>query len=191
MSENQNKPELPPLPTSIGGYQHLDENEIVRVGDLLVRDGKPFAWGTIYVGMCVGEIEAHYAGFRVYRLLPVTKQGDNDETGWKEYKAQSMLQSMLPTSADARKRIPIATGFIDYFPLAIAAIAEVSLAGNKQHMPGQPLHWDRSKSGDESDALMRHFLERGKMDSDGYRHSAKMAWRALALLEKELEGKKA
>lgn len=34
---------------------------------------------------------------------------------------------------------------------------------------------------------MRHFVERGKLDSDGLRHSAKMAWRALALLQKELE----
>lgn len=94
---------------------------------------------------------------------------------------------MLPTDAKARKGVPIATGFVDYFPKAIAAIAEVSRVGNEQHNPGQPLKWDRSKSSDEADALMRHFLERGAVDTDGLRHSAKMAWRALALLEKELE----
>lgn len=93
----------------------------------------------------------------------------------------------LPTDAAARKRIPIASGFCDYFPRAMAAVAEVSRAGNEQHNPGSPLHWDRSKSGDESDALMRHFLERGTLDTDGLRHSAKLAWRAMALLEKELE----
>jgi hypothetical protein len=54
-------------------------------------------------------------------------------------------------------------------------------------MPGAPLHWDRSKSADESDALIRHFMERGTRDSDGIRHSAKAAWRALALLQKEIE----
>lgn len=93
----------------------------------------------------------------------------------------------LPTSAAERKVVPIASGFIDYFPDAIAAVARLSQIGNDQHNPGKPLHWDRSKSGDESDALMRHFLERGTIDTDGVRHSAKVAWRALALLQKEIE----
>ena len=87
----------------------------------------------------------------------------------------------------SRKAIPIATGVLDYFPDGLAAVAECSRAGNDQHNPGQLLHWDRSKSGDESDALIRHFLERGTFDSDGIRHSAKVAWRALALLQKEIE----
>ena len=93
----------------------------------------------------------------------------------------------LPTDAKERKNVPIASGFIDYFPDAIAAIAELSRIGNDQHNPGKPLHWDRSKSGDESDALMRHFVERGTLDSDGVRHSTKVAWRALANLQKEIE----
>lgn len=93
----------------------------------------------------------------------------------------------LPDDYQARKAIPIATGVLDYFPDAIAAVAECSRAGNDQHNPGQPLHWDRSKSTDEADALIRHFLERGTIDSDGIRHSAKAAWRALALLQKEIE----
>lgn len=96
-------------------------------------------------------------------------------------------RTSLPTGAAERKAIPIATGFIDYFPDAIAAVAELSRVGNDQHNPGQPLHWDRSKSTDEADALMRHFIERGTVDTDGIRHSAKMAWRAMALLQKELE----
>lgn len=96
-------------------------------------------------------------------------------------------QNSLPTDAAARKSIPIATGFVDYFPDAIAAVARLSQAGNDQHHPGTPLHWDRSKSGDESDALMRHFLDRGTFDTDGIRHSAKVAWRAMALLQKEIE----
>lgn len=86
-----------------------------------------------------------------------------------------------------RKQTPVASGVIDYFPDAILAIARVSFAGNEQHNPGTPLHWDRSKSGDESDALMRHFIQRGTLDTDGLRHSAKVAWRALALLQKEIE----
>ncbi len=93
----------------------------------------------------------------------------------------------MPVEAKERKALPIATGFVDYFPDAIVAVAELSRIGNDQHNPGAPLHWDRSKSGDESDALMRHFLQRGTKDSDGVRHSAKVAWRAMANLQKEIE----
>jgi hypothetical protein len=93
----------------------------------------------------------------------------------------------FPNTAKGRKETPVASGVLDYFPDAIVAIAQVSFAGNEQHNPGQPLHWARSKSGDEGDALMRHFLQRGDFDTDGVRHSAKMAWRALALLQKEIE----
>lgn len=93
----------------------------------------------------------------------------------------------LPTSALARKELPLATGLLDYFPAALVAVAGLSRVGNEQHNPGKPLHWDRSKSGDEADALLRHFVERGTIDTDGLRHSTKVAWRALALLQKELE----
>jgi hypothetical protein len=93
----------------------------------------------------------------------------------------------LPSDAKERKTYPIATGVIDYFPKALTELAHVSFVANEQHNPGTPVHWDRAKSPDESDSLMRHFIERGKLDTDGMRHTAKMAWRALALLEKELE----
>lgn len=96
----------------------------------------------------------------------------------------------LPTEAKARKEYPIGTGVMDYFPDALAEIAHVSWVGNQQHNPGQPLHWDRAKSTDEADCLIRHFSQRGTLDSDGLRHSAKMAWRALALLQKELEAER-
>jgi hypothetical protein len=93
----------------------------------------------------------------------------------------------LPTDAQGRKECPIASGVLDYFPDALVAISQVSWKGNEQHNPGQPLHWARGKSADEADTLIRHFMQRGMIDSDGVRHSAKMAWRALALLQKEIE----
>jgi len=93
----------------------------------------------------------------------------------------------LPTDAKQRKNVPIYSGVLKYFPNALAAVAACSKAGNDQHNPGKPLHWDRSKSGDELDALARHLMEAGTVDTDGIRHSARVAWRALANLEKELE----
>lgn len=95
--------------------------------------------------------------------------------------------SLLPQSADKRKAIPIGTGVLDYFPAALIEVAKVSKAGNDQHNPGETLHWARGKSMDQADTMIRHFLERGTNDSDGLRHSAKMAWRALALLQLECE----
>jgi hypothetical protein len=100
--------------------------------------------------------------------------------------AQNVLRD-LPQTAEERKQRPIATGVLDYFPLALAEIARVSKAGNDQHNPGQPLHWARAKSSDHEDCLVRHLIQRGTLDSDGQRHTAKLAWRALALLQEELE----
>jgi hypothetical protein len=95
--------------------------------------------------------------------------------------------STLPTDKQARKETPIVAGVLDYFPAAIAAVANVSYVGNKQHNGDQPLHWARGKSMDHADCLVRHLVERGTMDTDGLRHTAKVAWRALALLQEELE----
>jgi hypothetical protein len=94
---------------------------------------------------------------------------------------------VLPADATERKKIPLGTGVLDYFPAALAEVAKISYAGNQQHNPGEPLHWARGKSTDQADTMLRHFLERGTLDSDGQRHSAKMVWRALAILQLELE----
>ena len=86
-----------------------------------------------------------------------------------------------------RKQMPVFSGVLNYFPDAIRELSKVSYVGNQQHNPDKPLHWDRSKSGDELDALARHLLEAGTIDTDGIRHSAKVAWRALANLQREIE----
>jgi hypothetical protein len=99
------------------------------------------------------------------------------------------LVGELPTIsvAQQRKDTPIFSGVLNYFPDAIREVAICSRIGNEQHNAGKPLHWDRSKSGDELDALTRHLMEAGTMDTDGVRHSAKVAWRSLANLQKEIE----
>lgn len=95
---------------------------------------------------------------------------------------------VLPTDSEARKSIPLVTGVLDYFPAALAEVAKVSKFGNDKHNPGEPLHWARGKSMDQADAIGRHLLERGGIDPDsGLRYSAQLAWRALALLQIELE----
>jgi hypothetical protein len=93
----------------------------------------------------------------------------------------------LPVDAAARKAIPIVRGCLDYFPAALAAVAELSRVGNEQHNPGEPLHHARGKSSDHADCIVRHLMDRGAVDTDGIRHSVKVAWRALALLQEELE----
>ena len=89
--------------------------------------------------------------------------------------------------AKERKDTPICTGVLDYFPDAMGAVARCSKAGNDQHNPGQALHWAREKSTDHADCVARHLIQRGTLDTDGIRHSAKVAWRALALLQVEIE----
>lgn len=97
----------------------------------------------------------------------------------EEAKAIAIGTKALPTDPIARKMIPVYTGFISYFPKAIAAVSKISLVGGIQHgQTAETLHWDRSKSGDELDALMRHIL-----DKDW----AQVAWRAMANLEKQME----
>lgn len=93
----------------------------------------------------------------------------------------------LPTNPQDRKKVPIYSGVLNYFPDAIAEIAKVSWVGNEQHNKGEKLHWSREKSSDHEDTLMRHLMEAGEVDTDGMRHTAKAAWRCLAMLQLEIE----
>lgn len=92
--------------------------------------------------------------------------------------------------AAERKATPVFSGVLKYFPNALKEVSRCSKAGNDQHGNGQKLFWDRSKSGDELDALTRHLIDHGvnPIDTDGVAHLTKVAWRALAALEKYLEG---
>ncbi len=93
----------------------------------------------------------------------------------------------LPTDSKERKGVPLFSGLMKYFPDALAAVARVSFLGNEQHNPGEPLHWAREKSTDHEDCVARHLLDVGTLDDDGQKHAAKMAWRALAVLQLECE----
>ena len=114
-------------------------------------------------------------------ILPLAHEG-----GCKPFTSEGVPKSSLPTDKSARKAIPLCTGVLDYFPNALAAVARVSVEGNNQHNPGEPLHWSWGKSSDHADCVIRHVMDRGRIDEDGVLHSAKAAWRALAMLEEEL-----
>ena len=98
----------------------------------------------------------------------------------------------MEENAKKRKETPVYSGVLKYFPDAIKEVARCSLAGNNQHHPDKPLHWDKSKSSDHADSLSRHLIDHSidPIDEDGMFHLTKVAWRSLALLQIYLERKK-
>lgn len=108
---------------------------------------------------------------------------------WHEQHDRKGHLHHIPVDAKTRKTIPIMTGCIDYFPDAIAEVARLSYDATQQHHPGEPMHWDRSKSTDHVDCLLRHLVDRGGVDTDNHLHLTKVAWRALAMLQLALEAR--
>ena len=97
------------------------------------------------------------------------------------------LGMQLPADAEWRNNTPMADGLLYYFPNALAEVSRVSKVGNDQHNAGEPMHWARGKSTDHANKILKHLIDAGKFDTDGTRHTAKLAWRALALLQEEME----
>jgi hypothetical protein len=95
--------------------------------------------------------------------------------------------SIVPEDNDARKGIPVYSGFMAYFPNAIVAVAKHSKEGNDQHNPGQPLHWAHEKSQEELDSLSRHLV--GSVHDQSVEEATAIAWRAMANLERKLTGR--
>ena len=110
----------------------------------------------------------------------------------EEYFASRNEKSVeIPSYAKRRKATPVFSGVLKYFPDALKEVSKASKAGNNQHHPDKPLHWDKTKSNDNEDALVRHLIDHGQMlehnqyplDDDGVLHLTKVAWRALAALQ--------
>lgn len=94
----------------------------------------------------------------------------------------------ITTDSAERKASPMFSGLLAYFPSALMAVSRMSKTGSDKHNPGKPMFHDRGKSMDHADCIVRHLLEHGTVDpDDGVSHSVKVAWRALALLQEELE----
>lgn len=115
----------------------------------------------------------------------------------------------LPSDYAARKAFPLLTVLAAYFPDAIEALVDLCIKGNAQHdvdteaanpfkLPGDLVTWDRSKSTDQMNTLMRHAWDHerarrgvGNMrDADGVLHILKVFWRAGAEAQLTLESLK-
>ena len=115
--------------------------------------------------------------------------GSRPELG-KPVKQQAARAVALPTDNAERKALPIWTHLIEYFPDAFLEVVRVSVLGNQQHNPGEPMHWARGKSTDQMNTAARHMFDhsRGALrDIDGAYHLAKAVWRLSAELQLTIE----
>lgn len=98
--------------------------------------------------------------------------------------------SGLPTTDKERKALKLWTFLMEYFPDAFLAVVNVSVKGNDQHNPGEPMRWAREKSTDQMNTAFRHMWDYGRgvtKDSDGQYHLAKAIWRLSAELQLLIE----
>ena len=119
------------------------------------------------------------------KLLEIT------ETFNRELERSKQEEEVKDKEKNGRKGMPVYSGVLTYFPDALKEVAKCSLAGQKQHNQGDKLYWDKNKSFDNEDALVRHLIDHSKnpVDEDGVLHLAKVAWRALASLQIYLENR--
>jgi len=165
----------------------------IKVGDKIrYRDGEvspvievlengSFRVSTKVYGTCVERLKGHGGAVELYWSAP-----DEPSRIATPAEMASIHRNVLPTDAAKRNAMPMADGLLYYFPNALAAVSALSKVANEQHNPGEPMHWARNKSHDHANKIIKHLVDAGGFDADGQRHSAKVAWRALALLEDEL-----
>lgn len=113
---------------------------------------------------------------------------------------------MLPTEYKARKEFPLMTMLAGYFPDAVEALVELCKQGNVQHdvdanavnpfkLQSDRITWDRSKSTEQTETLMRHVWDHERarrgcgsaIDEDGILHITKALWRAAAEAQLTIE----
>ena len=132
------------------------------------------------------------------KRMNVIAQNGNDGLHYVHYDLDGEITEIevngaevVTDKAQERKKIPVYSGFVKYFPNAMKEVAVCSRIANEQHHAGKPLHWDMDKSTDELDAMMRHLIDHTSepIDDDGIRHITKVAWRAMAMLERILTNK--
>lgn len=124
------------------------------------------------------------------RSCPELIVNPDTQVGGKDHRETLPAPSgSLPDDAAKRNEYPMADGLLDYFPNALAEVARLSHLATQQHHPDQPMHWDRSKSTDHRNKIMRHLIDTDTVDDKGIDHWAMVCWRALAGYQTYLEKK--
>lgn len=111
--------------------------------------------------------------------------GNGNESVWASIDDVEIIDADL-----SRKETPVYSGFMKYFPKAIREVSRVSYNATQQHHPTKEMHWDKGKSKDHLDSMIRHLLDvtdNNTEDGDKKEALAKVAWRAMAELEIYLE----
>lgn len=112
----------------------------------------------------------------------------------------------LPTGYEERKAFPLLTFLTAYFPDVIEAAVRLCIQGNVQHdiskpaeqpfwLPTDRIAWDRQKSTEELETLMRHLWDHTRakrgvgslFDADGHLHIVKAFWRAGTEAQRTIE----
>jgi hypothetical protein len=105
-----------------------------------------------------------------------------------------MVETGKPlTESEYRKQHPVYTCVIEYFPDVLMALAHHGWKANEKHNPGTTPHWDKSKSTDEKDSLVRHLIDVAKgeiIDEDGLDAEVAIVWRACANLQRRFDKEK-
>lgn len=97
------------------------------------------------------------------------------------------------TSAE-RKQMPAHRGCLRYFPEATMLVALLSARADLKHTPdadpsdpSRP-QWNRGKSADHGDCIVRHQMDVGEMDKEmGLDYMVHVAWRGLAQLQEYVD----
>ncbi len=145
---------------------------------------KPYRCG--FLGLRPCNAAEYYAGWDPRETADAIIDGSTPlSTPYSE--SVTATATSLTEDDSLRNEYPMFDGLFAYFPNALAEVSRVSKIGNDQHNPGEPMHWARGKSTDHENKIARHLIDAGKKDARGVRHSARLAWRALALLQEELE----
>ena len=112
----------------------------------------------------------------------------------------------IPSGYTDRKEFPLLTFLTAYFPDVIEAAVRLCVQGNVQHaiekpveqpfyLEGDRIAWDRTKSTEELETLMRHLWDHTRakrgvgslFDTDGHLHIVKAFWRAGTEAQKTIE----
>lgn len=100
----------------------------------------------------------------------------------------------LPLGSAERKRVPLYSTVLRFFPAALCKLAEICRLGSEKHNPGQtPIH-NRDVSKDHADCIVRHLIDLSEdyghgvgRDENGVPQVGYILWRAAALAQEWLE----